>query len=101
MSVMGEQSIFIEALERKDPTARAAFLDLACGANSSLRGRIERLLQRHQQLDSLLGLHGTSIAHDIDIVSETDTFGTVIGPYKLLEQIGEGGMGVVYVAEQA
>jgi WD40 repeat protein/serine/threonine protein kinase len=101
MSVMEEQSLFIEALERDDPAARAAFLDEACGGNLSLRRRIERLLQRHQQPDSLLELPETSIALGLDVSSETESSGTVIGPYKLLEEIGDGGMGIVYLAEQA
>jgi hypothetical protein len=51
---MQEQSIFTEALEREDPVERAAFLERACGGDAALRQRVERLLQRQREADSLL-----------------------------------------------
>ena len=93
--MMGEQTLFIEALERKDPAARAAFLDEACGDNPSLRWRLEQLLKRHEEADSLLELDDTSIDALLGLALEIERPGSAIGPYKLLEQIGEGGMGVV------
>ena len=96
---MQEQSIFVEALDREDPAERAAFLLQVCASDSALRQRIERLLQRHQQADSFLE---PPAAAPFGTVAEplTERPGTLIGPYKLLQQIGEGGMGVVYMAEQ-
>jgi tetratricopeptide (TPR) repeat protein/tRNA A-37 threonylcarbamoyl transferase component Bud32 len=96
---MQEQSLFIEAQEREDPAQRAAFLDQACAGDPALRQRIERLLKRHVQDRSFL----ESPTPSLDAFLETpitEWLGAVIGPYKLLEQIGEGGFGVVFLAEQ-
>jgi tetratricopeptide (TPR) repeat protein/serine/threonine protein kinase len=96
---MQEQSLFIEALEKEDPAERAAFLDRACAGDPALRQRLERLLQRHQQADSFLEPASVPSASTVaEPLSEGP--GTVLGPYKLLEQIGEGGFGIVFMAEQ-
>jgi tetratricopeptide (TPR) repeat protein/serine/threonine protein kinase len=96
---MQEQSIFIEALEREDPTERAAFLDRACGGDTELRRRIEKLLLRHAQDGSFLESPTPSFMATIEQPPREGS-GTVIGPYKLLQPIGEGGMGAVFMAEQ-
>jgi serine/threonine protein kinase/tetratricopeptide (TPR) repeat protein len=107
---MQEQTIFMEAMEIAQPAERAAFLDRACGGNSALRQRVEKLLQRHQQDDSFLaspaiappmtGDHTPDPAGQPTVTGLIEGPGTVIGAYKLLQQIGEGGMGTVYMAEQ-
>src|SRR5690348_6906852 len=97
---MRERDIFIEALELGGSSERAALLDEACQSDMELRGRVERLLVEHDRQESFIldsppeGLDATLDHH----ISESP--GTIIGPYKLLQQIGEGGMGVVYMAEQ-
>ena len=81
------------------PDQWPAFLDVECGDNPELRVRVDQLLQAHQVLGSIHGGVESPMA-TIDSPSVTERRGTQIGPYQLLQQIGEGGMGVVYMAEQ-
>src|SRR5436190_10183480 len=97
---MHEQSLFIEALEKAGPAERAAFLDRACGADSALRERLERLLAHHAVAASGPEL---PLVVPPPVTAEraaAEHPGCVVGSYKLLQQIGEGGMGTVYMAEQ-
>jgi len=93
-----EESIFAQALEIGSAPDRAAFLERACGNNPSLRAEIEALLRAHDRSGDLLDLPERAPATRDEPINERP--GTVIGPYKLMEQIGEGGMGLVFVAEQ-
>src|SRR5213593_4482466 len=104
------RELFVGALE-KPPAERAAFLDAACGGDQELRRRVEDLLREHQQVGSFLetpALSDTALLSraalgpgDTAIVATvTEKPGDLIGPYKLLQKIGEGGCGVVYMAEQ-
>jgi hypothetical protein len=88
---MQEESIFIEALEKKDAAKRAAFLDQACAGDEALGQRIERLLLRHGQTDSLLDAPAAGVSATVDQPA-ADCPGVPIGPYKLVQPISEGGL---------
>ncbi len=91
------ESIFHAALERPTPEARASYLDAAC-PNPEVRRQVERLLAAHPQVGDFLKPSDGELTEDHVSIQERP--GMVIGPYKLMEQIGEGGMGLVFVAEQ-
>src|SRR5262249_51200134 len=89
------RAIFGEALDCASPAEQAAYLDRACGDDTVLRARVEALLRAHhkggQFLEGTPGPAGGSSA---------EAPGTVLGPYRLVEPLGEGGFGIVYRAEQ-
>jgi eukaryotic-like serine/threonine-protein kinase len=95
---MNEQSIFIAALERETHD-RQAFLNEACAGNLLLRERVEKLLASNQHAIDFLDQPAGRLAPTTNQTPLARP-GTQIGPYKLREQIGEGGFGVVFVAEQ-
>src|SRR6266576_6552129 len=91
--------IFTEALNL--PAAeRPAYLERACGGDATLRQRIEALLQTHARIGDFLEESPQKVSPQVRIRVAHEKLGDCIGCYKLLEQIGEGGCGVVYMAEQ-
>src|SRR5262249_6492845 len=79
-----------------------AYLDRRCGSDDRLRAEVETLLRHQEQMGDYLERPALDPDATQDLAPRplTEGPGTVIGPYKPLEQIGEGGMGVVYMAEQ-
>src|SRR5262245_9494802 len=94
------ESIFLAALDKRSPKERAEYLNAACGDDAELRRHVERMLAAHPRAEGFLNGAAPGIAATIDEPSITERPGTMIGPYKLMEQIGEGGFGLVFVAEQ-
>ena len=91
------KSIFIKAIESCEPHEWDVYLKFACGDDAELRQQVEALLEAHRQEDSLFD---RAAATDDSSPGVSERAGTEIGDYKLLQQIGEGGFGVVYMAEQ-
>ncbi|HEV2294743.1 MAG TPA: tetratricopeptide repeat protein [Tepidisphaeraceae bacterium] len=95
-----EEKIFAEALTRESAAARAAYVDRACAGNDELRRAVEALLLAHDRPRGVLESPPAGSDVTSDMPPSSERLGSTIGPYKLLEQIGGGGMGVVYMAEQ-
>src|SRR5262245_22360048 len=97
---MTEREIFTAALNQGETGQRAAYLEEACAGDAELRGRIESLLAEHEQLGSFLESPAPRSEATTSQPPLAERPGTQIGPYKLLQQIGEGGFGIVFMAEQ-
>jgi hypothetical protein len=104
-----EETIFADAAGIEGAEARAVYLEQACGGDAVLRQQIEGLLAAHDRaadfmvapvpipgITASVDLSGSSPATDVDL----EPLGATIGRYKLLERIGQGGMGAVYMADQ-
>ncbi|MGD9853849.1 MAG: WD40 repeat domain-containing serine/threonine protein kinase [Planctomycetaceae bacterium] len=96
---LSEESIFVAALEQGTPQERLAYIDSACAGDVELRSRVLELLTSHEESQGPFdipppGLETSSVSPEIP------TVGDQIGFYTLLEQVGEGGFGIVYLADQ-
>ena len=91
--------IFFAALQKGASGERADYLDEVCAGDRELRMRVEKMLFAHVRAGSFLEVPVTVLNETID-QRLIEHVGTQIGPYKLIEQIGEGGMGTVYMAVQ-
>ena len=94
------KSIFLNAVELAMPAERQAYLERECGADEALRGEVEDLLRHFGRMGSYLESTASGPAFTVDDRPISEHPGTVIGPYKLLKPIGEGGFGLVFLAEQ-
>jgi eukaryotic-like serine/threonine-protein kinase len=96
------ETIMDEALQLPQGTEREAYLDQACGSDESLRQRVVDLLTAHAEAGDFFEASSMDLGNVTSLaeVPVSEDFGAVIDRYKLLEKIGEGGMGVVYMAEQ-
>src|SRR5438874_3209807 len=98
---MTERDMFIAALQREDPAQRRAYLDEACARRPELRQQVEHLLRLHEGAGSFLEEPAADSAATgafpgaAEPASSPEAPGALIGPYKLLQPIGEGGMGTV------
>jgi len=97
---LDEEAIFDAACKLKTPTERSAYLEGVCGADVALRQGVEELLQLHEEAGAFLDSAPIGEAIPDKDLTPTETPGTVIGRYELIELIGEGGFGAVYRAEQ-
>jgi serine/threonine protein kinase/tetratricopeptide (TPR) repeat protein len=100
------KQIFHEALEKRGPE-RSGFVAAACGGDEQLRAQVQALIKAHDEAGEFLVSPTVPEADEAARAAATLSFsppiegpGTIIGPYKLLQVIGEGGFGVVYMAEQ-
>src|SRR5271170_7897027 len=94
------RDIFCEAMSRESAQARCEYLTSACHGDVELRARVEALLKAHDEAGDFLEGESPRMAATVNSPADVESPGNVIGPYKLLEQIGEGGFGIVYMADQ-
>lgn len=94
------KEIFLEAEGILNPLEQQRFLERACVGDPDLLGRVQRLLEAHQEGADFIPMDPQEQTKVSEEPAPREGEGSIIGPYKLLQNIGEGGCGVVYMAEQ-
>ena len=95
---MNERELFAEAMEKDTDAERATYLEKACGDDLEMRQRIEDLIREQAELGSFLESSPLGVAATSDFGADIAQPGSQVGPYKLLQKIGEGGFGTVFMA---
>ena len=96
---LDEEIVFNAARKIESPRDRSIYVRNVCGDDAALAARVKALLEVYLQDVSFLASPSPELAAT-DHLSVVEFVGTEIGPYRLMEQIGEGGFGLVFVAEQ-
>jgi serine/threonine protein kinase/Tfp pilus assembly protein PilF len=100
VSGAGERTIFDAARRIEAPEDRRVYLEQACGQDRDLRALVEALLRVHEQDSDFLRTPAEGIPAGFAGPAPDEGPGAAVGPYRLVQQLGEGGMGTVYLAEQ-
>ena len=100
MNRMMVEKVFESAIKLATPQERAAYVRGACGEDPALRQQVESLIQAHDEVGGFMPTDPGETVITIPDRPLSEKEGTCIGRYKLLQRIGEGGMGVIYMAEQ-